>query len=277
MGWGVAALLGVGLVVFGVSRLAMPIAGDPAAAPPVPIEKGSPAVTSRSSNSSEMPLLEAVPSSPDAGAVQDTGAQDEVSAQVASSDAEGDAAHASRQKKRPSSGSTLGKAAAVACLTAACASGPQVRDKPPPIRCPTEVLDSMGKLGFRPPNMIGNDLTLNMVPRISVTPVPVPPDGGPITLYAIDEVRSAHSGRLPEGSRFYGTVYHGKTAIYGWFTEVEYPDGRRIPICANIVDSASREAVGMEYDPSSTPGRPMMFPGVNLAISQVLGEMGTRR
>ncbi|WNZ64450.1 hypothetical protein QEG98_12685 [Myxococcus sp. MxC21-1] len=36
-----------------------------------------------------MPLLEAVPSSPDAGAVHDTDAQDEVSAQVASSDAEG--------------------------------------------------------------------------------------------------------------------------------------------------------------------------------------------
>ncbi|WP_237079361.1 serine/threonine protein kinase [Myxococcus xanthus] len=277
MGWGGAVLLGVGLVVFGVSRLAMPIAGAPAPAPPVPIEKGSHAVTSRSSNPSEMPLLEAVPSSPDAGAVHDTDAQDEVSVQVASSDAEGEAAHASPLKKRPSPGSALGKAAAVACLSAACASGPQVRDMPPRIQCPTEVLDSMAKLGFHPPKMIGNDLTLSMTPEVSVRPVPVPPDGEPITLYAIDEVRSAWSGRLPKGSRFYGTVYHGKTAIYGWFTEVEYPDGRRIPICANIVDSAAREAVGMEYDPSSAPGRPMMFPGVNLAISQVLGEMGHRR
>lgn len=277
VGWGVAALLGVGLVVFGVSRLAMPIAGDPAPAPPVPIEKGSPAVTSRSSNPSEMPLLEAVPSSQDAGAVHDTGAQDEVSAQVASSGAEGEAAHASRLKKRPSPGGTLGKAAAVACLTAACAGGPQVRDVPPRIQCPTEVLDSMEKLGFRTPKMIGNDESLSMLPKLSVRPVPVPPDGGPITLYAVYEVVSAHTGRIPPGSRFYGTVYHGKTAIYGWFTEVEYPDGRRIPICANIVDSSAREAVGMDYDPSSTPGRPMMFPGVNLAISQVLGEMGTRR
>ncbi|WP_239989496.1 hypothetical protein [Corallococcus macrosporus] len=234
-------------------------------------------MTSRSSNPSEMPLLEAAPSAPGAGAVHDTDAQDEVSAQVASSDAEKEEASASRLRKRPPSGSALGKAAAVACLTAACASGPQVRDKPPRIECPPEVLASMKKRGFHPPDMIGNDITLSMVPRVSVTPVPVPPDGGPITLYAIAEVRSAYTGRLPKGSRYYGTVYHGKRAIYGWFTEVEYPDGRRIPICANIVDSSSREAIGMDYDPSSTPGRPMMYPGVNLAISQVLGEMGTHR
>ncbi|WP_237078247.1 serine/threonine protein kinase [Myxococcus xanthus] len=273
MGWGVAALLGVGLVVFGVSRFALPTAGDPAPAPSLPIEKGSPAVTSRSSNPSEMPLPEAVPSSPDVGAAHDTGAQDEVSSLLASSDAEGEAAHAPRPRKRQSAGGALGKAAAVACLTAACASGPQVRDEPPQRKCPAEVLEGMAKRGFKTARMMGNWETLYIDPNEGV--IPVPPDGTPITLHAIEEIVSHYEGRFPKGTRMYGTLFRGKTDVYGWITEVETPDGQRLPVCANIVDSPFPKRVGMRYDWQSTPDKLLMSSGINLMTSQVLGQMGT--
>ncbi|WIG96097.1 serine/threonine protein kinase [Myxococcus sp. SDU36] len=272
-GWGVAALLGVGLVVFGVSRFALPTAGDPAPVPSLPIEKGSPAVTSRSSNPSEMPLPEAMPPSPDAGAVHDTGAQDEVSAQPTSSDAEVEAAHAARPRKRPSAGGALGKAAAVACLTAACASGPQVRDEPPQRTCPPEVVEGMRKRGFKMARMMGNWETLYINPKKDI--IPVPPDGSPITLHAVDEVVSHYEGRFPRGTRMYGTLFRGKTHVYGWITEVETPDGQRLAVCANIVDSPFPKRVGMPYEPSDTPGELLMSSGINLKTSQVSGQMGT--
>ncbi|WP_368738121.1 serine/threonine protein kinase [Myxococcus sp. AM009] len=268
-----AALVAVGLLAFGVSRLALPTAGDPAPAPSLPIEKGSPAVTSRSSNPPEMPLLEAVPPSQDAGAVHDTGAQDEVSAQVASSDAEGEAAPAARPRKRQSAGGALGKAAAVACLTAACASGPQVREASPKRECPPEVVEGMRKRGFKMARMMGNWETLYIDPNEGS--IPVPPDGSPITLHAIDEVVSHYEGRFPKGTRMYGTLFRGKKYVYGWITEVETPDGQRLPVCANIVDGPFPRRVGMLYEWDSTPEKPLMSSGVNLMTSEVLGQLGT--
>ncbi|AKQ67729.1 serine/threonine protein kinase [Myxococcus hansupus] len=279
VGRGVAAVLAVGLVAFGLSRLVSPSEVDPATAPSLPIEKGSPAVTSRSSNSSETPSPEVVPSLTDAGAeVQDAGEQ---AAALASAEAggegEAETEAAPRPKKRPSSTSALGKAAAVACLTAACAGGPQVRDAPPQRKCPPEVLAGMAEIGLFPPKMMGNDETVAMVPSVRLwKPVPVPPDGGPLILYAHNNVTSAHVRIFPEGTRLHGTVFRGRTAIYGWITEAEFPDGRRMAVCGNIVNNPSREELGTPYDESSTPGNPMMPPGVNLAASQVLGKLGTR-
>lgn len=274
-GLGVAALVVVGLLAFGVSRLVLPTAGDPAPAPSLPIEKGSPAVTSRSSNPSEMPLPEAVPPSPEAGALHDMGAHDEVSAQLASSDAEGEVAHASRPKKRQSAGAALGKAAAVACLTAACASGPQVREASPQRKCAPEVLEGMAKRGFLTARMMGNWETLYIDPTTDY--IPVPPDGSRITLHAEEEIVSHYMGRFPKGTRMYGTLFRGKTHVYGWITEVETPDGQRLEVCANIVDSPFPEEVGMPYEPSSTPDKLIMSSGINLMTSQILGQMGTRK
>ena|GEM_PF-762994 len=277
VGAGVAALLAVGLVAFGLSRL-MPPAAAPAPAPSLPIEKGSPAVTSRSPNSSdEIPSLAAVPPPTDAGVAVQDAAEQAAPAPVASADMVEAAAPAPKPKKRQSSGGGLGKAAAVACLTAACASGPQVRDEPPQRRCAPEVLEGMARRGFYPPRMMGNDETLSFTPKFHALPVPVPPDGSPITLYAIKEISSAYTGKFPVGTKLYGTLFRGKTAIYGWITEAEYPNGERLAVCANIVNNSLREEVGMEYDPASTPGRPMMSTGINLAISQVLGQLGTRK
>jgi serine/threonine-protein kinase len=162
----------------------------------------------------------------------------------------------------------MGKALAVACTAAACASGRGTRMEPPQADCPPGSMEVMERLYSSPPKVMGGNDQIALIPGPVPGPIPVPPDG-PITVY----VRRNIDHRIPKGSRLYGRLFLGKERVFGWITELELPNGERLPICANIVNEADRKWLGSPLLEDSTPEKPMMESGIFLATTDRLGKL----
>jgi hypothetical protein len=151
-----------------------------------------------------------------------------------------------------------------------------VRTEPPEKPCDPEVVAGMRQMGFPAGYKLGNDkeLWLTNGRPSSVDEVPAPPEG-PITMTVYQEVLGGNSKfRIPKGTRLHGQVFHGKDRLYGWITDMETPDGKHYPVCANLVTNSLRDELGLMYRPSSTPEKPMVKPFANLATSTYLGRLG---
>jgi serine/threonine-protein kinase len=94
---------------------------------------------------------------------------------------------------------------------------------------------------------------------------PLPPEG-PMTLF----VRS-RLDTIPEGSKFHGRLFIGRERIFGWVTELELPNGKRLPVCANVMYDDSWKHLGMPLAEGSTPEKPLFKGGVNLVTTHRLG------
>nr|WP_225937902.1 protein kinase [Myxococcus sp. RHSTA-1-4] len=265
VGLGVGVLMVLGFVAFGLTRSAPSPEGATAPMQPPSSEKGSSAVTSRAPSSPDASVLAVVPSVPDAGAALEAGLQ----ASAPTTGAAERAAVAPPPSKRPSARSTLAKATAVACIATACAGGPQVRTGPPEMPCPEERLPIMRELGLAPPRLISSIQDLSLLADRNKAPIPVPPDG-PVTVHVIQDIPHVD---IPKGSVFHGELFRGKDRVYAWVTELVMPDGRRLPICANLVEDPNRETLGVPFAKGSTPERPMMSPRVDLATSFYFGRL----
>nr|WP_253910606.1 serine/threonine protein kinase [Pyxidicoccus fallax] len=267
VGLGVGVLMVLGFAAFGLSRLAPSPEGTTASIPPPPAEKGSPAVTSRSPSSPDASPLAVVPPVPDAGVASDAGLQ--ASALVTGAPDGGVAA--TPPPKRQAS-SALKAAAVATCMTAACAGGPQVRTASPEKPCPEDALKFMRELPIDETNHnFGNRGEVTMLPPNREGPVPVPPDGSPVTFYA---TQGLEKGRLPKGTRFVGQIFRGKDKVYAWVTELVMPNGDRHPFCAQLMDDEGTYGEpGAEYLPGSTPEKPMMNSRVDLNTTVYYGRV----
>jgi serine/threonine-protein kinase len=266
VGLGVGVLLVLGFVAFGLTRLAPSPGGGAVPAPPPPSEKGIPAMTSHSPSSPDASTLAVVPPSPDAGSVVDAGMQ----ASVPVTEAPAGVA-AAPPPKRQSGSSALAKAAAAACVGMACAGSPQLRTSPPEKPCPAKTLKIMKELGFEAPRLIGNVTQISLVPGIGPEFIPVPPDG-PVTFYVFDDIE-IYGGFIPKGSVLHGQLFRGKDLIFGWVTELVMADGRRFPICGNLVGDQDRDSLGVPYHKASTPERPVMKPRVDISTTPYFGRL----
>jgi hypothetical protein len=141
--------------------------------------------------------------------------------------------------------------------------------------CAPEVIEGMRKLGYFPPNLFGDfqRLWITDGEPDSDDAVPAPPEG-PITMTAYGDLTGFHEDfRFPRLSRLHGYAWRGKDRLYAWITEVETPDGKRYPFCANLVTTAHRDELGHLYARSSTPEKLMVWPFVNVAMSRNLGKL----
>ena len=120
---------------------------------------------------------------------------------------------------------------------------------------------------MRVPMLISSREEISMLPERSSKPIPVPPDG-PVTFYVLGDVAFP---RVPMGTVIHGQLFRGKERVYAWLTELVMPDGKRFPICGNIVRNENREGIGVPYAKGSTPERPLMSPRVDLATSPYFG------
>ncbi|MCY1015500.1 serine/threonine protein kinase [Pyxidicoccus sp. MSG2] len=272
VGFGLGVLLVLGFVAFALPRLSQSPGGAEAPVPPPSTEKGNPAVTSRPPSLPDTNPVATVPPATDAGGGPDAGLL--ASARV-TNPAEGDAV-TPPPPRRPGSSRAAKAAAAAACvgLGAACASAPEVRIHSPEKPCAPEVVESMMKLGFIPPNPFANPEKVAFDPDALDENVPAPPDG-PLTLYVFNDIQASWGQRfvIPAGSRLRGQAFRGKDSLYGWITEAVTPDGKRYPLCVNVVTNELRYDLGQPYEASSTPDRPMVRSRVRLASTKNLGRL----
>jgi serine/threonine-protein kinase len=170
-------------------------------------------------------------------------------------------------------------AAAAACigLGAACASGPQVRTASPEKPCDPKVVEGMEKMmGFPVGYKLGNDAELWITdgePE-DTSMTPAPPEG-PFTITVYKEFYGDRPNfTVLEGTRLHGQIFRGTDRLYGWVTDMEMPDGKHYPVCANLVFNRRRDELGHGYLPSSTPEKLLVSPFVNLAAAKSLGRLG---
>ena len=272
VGFGLGVLLVLGFVAFALPRLSQSPGGVAAPVPPPPSEKGNPAVTSRPPSLPDTNAVATVPPSADAGVPLDAG----VLASARRTDTLDGGALASSSPKRPSSSRAAKTAAACLALGLgpACASGPQVRTESPEKPCPPEVIETMRKMGYYPPAMIGHQEQLWITDGApEADEVPAPPEG-PFTVMSHSVLRgSKPEFYFPPFSRFHGQAFRGTDRFYAWITEVETPDGKRYPFCGNLVTSKSAPELGHLYRPSSTPEKPMVYPWANMWMTRSLGKL----
>ncbi|MCP3097572.1 protein kinase [Myxococcus sp. K15C18031901] len=282
LGLGAMLLLALGVFAQGLVSHERPASPEQAAIPPPPpAEKGSPVVTSRSPSTPE------TTPSPSPIHPREVGDLPEVVARTATVDGEDKASEdktleteaaqvPSVARKRSSARSAVAKTAVAACLAGACAGGPApLRDEPPVQDCPAATLAVMNEVGFTPPKLIGSEFQIGMLHRLEIDPQPAPPDGGTLTLNTFGErpyIDGYMGPGVPVGSKFRGKVFWGKDRLFGWITEIILPDGRRLPLCANITDP-NRTELGMPYEPGSTPERPLISPQVFFAATKRLGRL----
>jgi serine/threonine-protein kinase len=260
---GAGAFLVLGLVAFGMSRLGPSPGGATAPVPPPPAEKGSATMTNRSESPPDASTLAVVSPPVEDGGVTDAGLQASTAVQAPPG-----IGPSPKPKKRSSVAGAMGKALAVACTAAACASGRGTRMEPPEADCPPGSMEVMERLSSYPPRVTGGDDQLALVPDDFPEPIPVPPDG-PITVY----VRSDIDHRIPAGSRFYGQLFLGKDRVFGWVTELQLPNGERLPFCANIIQNEMGKPLGRRLLKSSTSEKPMMESGIFLITTKRLGKL----
>lgn len=264
VGFGLGVLLVLGFVAFALPRLSKSPGGVVATVPPPPSEKGSPAVTSRAPSPSDTHAVVTVSSPVDAGVAPDAGLL--ASAQ----------APAAPEPKRPVSSRARSAAAAACMVGVACVSGPQLKGQPPEKACPEEVMKAMRDIGINPPNLFGSDSQLSFVPFLKHVRSPyvaAPPDG-PITMTAHYPLNGTRM-EFPKGTRVHGQAWRGKDRLYAWMTEVETPDGKRYPICGQLVDSDLLE-VGLPYEASSTPEQLLLPPAGNVVLTRTFGRFDRR-
>ncbi|MFP2912321.1 hypothetical protein ACLESD_46325 [Pyxidicoccus sp. 3LFB2] len=164
------------------------------------------------------------------------------------------------------------KAAAAACVGFACAGTPKLHIEAPRKDCAPEVVEWMEANGFFLGGKIGNIEELTMV-LDAREPVPAPPEG-PLVIYAYNDFRGSarrEATIFPRGSRLLGQAFRGTDRLYGWLTELETPDGKRYPICGNLVNPSVREEMGTPFQPGSTPERPLVRPRVIVMTAKRLG------
>jgi serine/threonine-protein kinase len=123
--------------------------------------------------------------------------------------------------------------AIAASLCATLAVGcPAAQVRPLPADCPRETLQSMDKLGLLP-------LGAEMREYLALVDINNPGDPGQqgISPPPGKLVSRLLEGPLPAGALLYGQVWTegltkgGREAVYGRYTEVLLPDGRRLPVC----------------------------------------------
>lgn len=253
---GAGAFLVLGLLAFGLSRLVPSPGGVTASVPPPPAEKGSAAMPHPSERTPDASTLAAAPPAADGGGVTDAGLQASVLEAP------------TPLPKRQSPARALGKAAVALCAAGACATASGTRTESPQKDCPDGASEVMQRLRFRPPRVMGTRNNVSLFPDGRNITVPVPPEG-PLTLYVYETGYLA----FPKGSRFHGQLFRGKERVFGWITELELPDGQRLPICANIVSDPARSSLGMELVQGSTPERPLMYSTFYLSTTNRLGKL----
>ncbi|WP_342381934.1 protein kinase [Myxococcus stipitatus] len=267
LGFAATALFIVGAVALGLARREQPPHPMQEVGTPSPLaEKGSPVVTSRSSPPANTPLSVSKPTPPPSMASPPERV-------VALTEADPKPVAELPPKKRGGQGG-LGKVAAVACLAGACAGGSSnLRTEPPGRECPPGALKAMEKLGFPTPYTL-SDSAFYVAEDGDFEPRPVPPEG-PFTVHL--PIRGlkpfnfdSSVPSIPQHTKFHGQIFPGKTRIYAWFTEMEFPDGSRYPICVDLTWQTKAQ-LGQPYDPSSTPERKMMRPIVALSTTDYLG------
>ncbi|QSQ16811.1 serine/threonine protein kinase [Myxococcus landrumensis] len=281
LGLAATVLFIVGAAALGLARREPPPRSMQEVGTPSPLaEKGSPVVTSRSSNPPTTPHSAPLPSAVEHPA--DTGLPKSVAAPpervvALTEDAPRPAKTAPEPapvpKKRGLQGG-LGKVAAVACLTGACAGVPShLRTEPPQQDCPQSTIDLMRKMGIGPPRIL-SEVSHFITEVHSADPVPVPPEG-PFVVYQLGrDIKKDYTNivALPRLSKLYGTFFPGKDRVFAWVTEVEFPDGSRYPLCANLTWEG-RSELGQPYDPSSTPEQKMLMPVLTLTTTKRLGRL----
>ncbi|WP_240356689.1 serine/threonine protein kinase [Myxococcus eversor] len=253
LGVGVVALLVVCFAALGLARREPSPSSMQAVVPLTPpAEKGSPVVTSRSPHpsdtaaSSSMPrVVEASPEVPPQAPVLTAERAMEAPNEVAVA-----------TRKRSSVSSTLGKTAAVACLAGACAGGaPQVRTTSPEKECPQSAIEAMTKLGIKPPRKVVGGVAggaIWLIPNSSFNSMDqrettAPPEGPLIGYAASEDIRNRDGVVIfPLDTRFYGTSFPGTERFFGWFTEAELPNGKRIPVCFQLT-WFGKENIGIPY------------------------------
>ncbi|AGC44105.1 serine/threonine protein kinase [Myxococcus stipitatus DSM 14675] len=263
---GVAAtvLFIVGAVALGLARREQPPHPMQEVGTPSPLaEKGSPVVTSRSSPPANTPLSDSKPTPPRSMASPPERV-------VALTEAAPKPAAEPSPKKRG-----LGKVAAVACLAgAACAgSSSNLRTEPPERKaCPPGAINQMAKLGFHTPWILSEG-AFYVTEDGDLEPSLVPPEG-PLTVYLPirglkhpDTLQPA----IPQHTKFHGQIFPGRDRAYAWFTEMEFPDGSRYPVCVDLTWEG-RSELGQPYHPSSTSERKLWGPRVILSTTQFLGR-----
>ena len=120
-----------------------------------------------------------------------------------------------------------------ATLAVGCA-GAQVR--PLPADCPRETRQTMDKLGLLP---LGDSRKSYR----AIIDINQPGNAGDEGIYRTGKLISRLiTGPLPEGALLYGQIWTegltivGLKAVYGRYTEVLLPDGRRLPVCMVLGD-----------------------------------------
>jgi serine/threonine-protein kinase len=256
---GAGALLALGLVAFGLSHLAP----SPEGATAPPAEKGSATMTTHSESPPDASTLAVVSAPAEDGGITDAGLPASAAIQEAPAPAP------SKPKKRPSGVGAAGKALAVACTAAACATGRGTRTEPPQEDCPPGAMEVLERIDMSPPRNVAGPDQASFIGRLHFPDVmPAPPDG-PMTVYVYEQIRKS----IPPGSKFHGRFFLGKERYFGWITELEMPNGERLPFCANIVQTDLRNVLGAPLLEGSTPEKPLIFPGVYIATTKRLGTL----
>ncbi|MCP3142113.1 serine/threonine protein kinase [Pyxidicoccus xibeiensis] len=155
--------------------------------------------------------------------------------------------------------------AVAACLGAAC-SGPQQAEppralaalrqaRPPPEECPQGSVEAMkelqiGKVGADFPD--GSFIPFEMSSEAILREGPV--------VFVIEDLW----GTLPKvGTTVAGRLFFAEGRVHGWFTEARTKDGRRFPVCMELMDGDLRQ--GMEVQgPGAEPGTVITLPVAKL-------------
>jgi hypothetical protein len=149
--------------------------------------------------------------------------------------------HVDSSQPRPRRGRTWPRRVLVAgawALHTSCAllSLPE-RQGPSTEQCPRGAVEALRELGIRP----------GAVHPVSLAspgeqPKPLAVREGP----GLSATLVGDWGRLPGGTVLYGQVYFGAGRVFARFTEARLPEGRRLAVCLQLVDS-------LDWEPGLVP------------------------
>lgn len=131
--------------------------------------------------------------------------------------------------------------AAILLLGSGCTSVPLRPDGTPgPQKCPDQALDAMRMLGVHP-----GDTVLVVIETSKFGQSPLALSDGLLEGYLERDL-----GSLPAGTRLYGQVWTGGTAVVIRYNEVRYPQGGKFPFCGIVIN----EGGSLNKRPGSSPG-----------------------
>lgn len=130
---------------------------------------------------------------------------------------------------------------ALLLLGLACTSVPLRPDGTPgPEKCPPEALEAMRLLGVRP-----GDTAPIVIETSKYGQSPLALSDGLLEGYL-----ERNLGSLPAGTRLYGQVWTGGTALVIRYNEIRYPRGGKFPFCGIVLNTDGK----LNKLPGSSPG-----------------------